>query len=298
MRLRSLFLAFLTGLSACALLPAQQPSTPTLSAERASLHRSSEWDLILPHLPDPATATAAQLELSGDVLNARRFPEDALDYYQFAMKRGGNTSELMKKIGVVRLELQQTLLARAIFQHCVQVSRNDAQAWNNLGAADYVMGAYSRSIHEYKRAVKLNKKSAVFHANLGMAYLSAGDTSAAQREFQIALELDPAILEDRSQGGVTLRALQVKDFARLCFQMAHLYVEQGRIQLAKVWLRRAGENGADLRAAMDDDRALRPLLKDPEFQDMIANTEALRKRVAVTNTAPLGAGNEPHNLPD
>ena len=204
----------------------------------------------------------------------------------------------MKKMGVVRLEMHQTLLARAIFDHCVRLSVNDAQAWNNLGAADYVLGAYSRSIHEYKRAVKLNKKSAVFHANLGMAYLSAGDTGTAQREFQTALELNPAILGDRSEGGVTLRALQVKDFEKLCLQMAHLYLGLGRIKLVKIWLQRAGENGVDLRAAMDDDHTLRPLLKDPDFRDMIANTEALRKRVSIRSTAPLGGGSEPHNLPD
>ena len=92
MRLRSLFVLFLIGLFACALLPAQQPSTPSVSADRAALHRSSEWDLILPHLPDPATATAAQLELSGDVLRARRFPEDALDYYQYALKQAASPS--------------------------------------------------------------------------------------------------------------------------------------------------------------------------------------------------------------
>ncbi len=298
MRLRSLFVPLLTGLSACAMLPAQQPLTTAQSDERAALHRSSDWDLILPHLPNPATATEAELEISGDVLKARRFPEDALDYYQYAMKRGGNPVELMKKMGVVRLELQQTTLAQAIFQQCVHLAKNDSQAWNNLGAADYILGAYGRSIHEYKRAVKLNRKSAVFHANLGMAYLSAGESSDARTEFQTALELDPAILEARSDGGVTLRALQVKDFSKLCIEMARTYVGQGQLQLAKVWLQRAGEHGTDLRVAMDDDNTLRPLLKDPEFRAMIANTEAFRRRMAVSAAPSLGAGSEPHSVPD
>jgi hypothetical protein len=116
MRLRSLFFHLLAALSACAMLSAQQLHTSAQSEERAALHRSADWQLVSPHLPDPTTASAAALELAGDVLKARRFPDDALEYYQYAMKRGGDNIELMEKMGVVRLQMQQTLPARDLFQ--------------------------------------------------------------------------------------------------------------------------------------------------------------------------------------
>ena len=73
------------------------------------------------HLPDPATATAEQLETVADVLRARRFPEDALDYYMYALKRGGgNEVMLMNKIGVTQLELRHTGAARAYFQRAIE----------------------------------------------------------------------------------------------------------------------------------------------------------------------------------
>ena len=53
-------------------------------------HQSPDWAAIEKHLPDPATASAKQLEMQGDILRARRFPEDALDYYGYALRRGAN----------------------------------------------------------------------------------------------------------------------------------------------------------------------------------------------------------------
>ena len=61
--------------------PAPQPARLTSDVERAALHNSSEWQLIQPHHPDPQTASASALETAADVLRARRFPEDALEYY-------------------------------------------------------------------------------------------------------------------------------------------------------------------------------------------------------------------------
>jgi tetratricopeptide (TPR) repeat protein len=299
MRLRALSLSFLlASIGGQALLFAQQPTRPSENEERTALHRSSDWELVSPHLPDPATASAAALELAADVLRARRFPEDALDYYQYALARGGDPLTLMKKVGVTRLELQQNTLARAIFLRCTQMAKKDSQAWNNLGAADYTLTAYRSAINEYSRAVKLNKKSAVFHANLGMAYLSANEPESARTEFRTAMRLDPKVLEGTPSGGVTLHVLEIKDYAKLCFEMARVFAIQGQMGLAKVWLQRAGERGFDLRLAVEEDSVLRPLLKDPEFRVILSNTEILRKRVAVANAPSLGASGESPIVPE
>ncbi len=60
-------------------------------------------------------ASAKQLEMQGDILRARRFPADALDYYHYALARGGgDASVLMNKMGVTELELGNIVLARAL----------------------------------------------------------------------------------------------------------------------------------------------------------------------------------------
>src|SRR5277367_1507069 len=74
-----------------------QKDSQASEAVREARHQDPQWELVKPHLPDPAIATAQQLETVGDVLRARRFPEDATDYYLYALRRGGNEVELMNK---------------------------------------------------------------------------------------------------------------------------------------------------------------------------------------------------------
>jgi tetratricopeptide (TPR) repeat protein len=293
MRLRTLLLSFLFASSfAGTALQSQMPVKMPATEDRPLRPRGPDWDLIAPHLPDMATATAERLELAGDVLKARRFPEDALDYYQLALQRGANESRLLKKMGVARLELQQNAAARALFVRCVQVSKKDAMAWNNLGATDYSMGAYRASISEYKRAVKLDKMSAVFHANLGMAYFGDKDMDDARLQFAIAMHLDPSIMEEHGTGGMTLRVLESKDYARLCFEMAKTYAKAGMIEPAKIWLQKAGEHGLDLRAAMNDDATMRPWMKYPDIQVMLENSKRMQRRVAAASLPTLGAAGD------
>ena len=303
MRIHALFLLLLLagGLAQVPLaaqsLPHPQPSSRTQAEERAMLHQSVDWQLIAPHLADPATATEAQLEMTGDVLLARRFPEDALDYYTYAMKRGGAPVTLLKKMGVVRLELRQPELARALFQQCVHLAKKDSQAWNNLAAADYVMGSNHAAIREYKRAVKLDKRSAVFHANLGIAYFVQNDAESARTEFAAAMRLDPRIMAaEGDSGGVTLHVLQTQHYEQLCFQMAKMYASQGDMVETKLWLQKAAEHGLDLREALGNDPEMRVWLKNPEIRVVMANATRLQKP-SRPKTAP-GLGTRNDSVPD
>jgi tetratricopeptide (TPR) repeat protein len=288
MRLRALFLPLLlAALGVRTPLTAQrsQPAKAQLTSveERAALHASPDWKLVEPHLADPATASAAQLELQGDVLRARRFPEDALDYYGYAIARGGDVSVLLKKMGVVRLELQQAPLARSMFLRCVRAHKNDPEAWNDLAATDYVLGAYATAISEYKHAVRLDKSSAVMHSNLGMAYFANKDTDRARAQFALALRLDPKIMESRDEGGVTAHILATKDFAGLCFEMAIMFAQQQKPQAMRLWLSKASERGYDVREGMRDNAVFHPYLKDPQIVMMLQNTSRMHKGVALAD---------------
>src|SRR3979411_1727827 len=130
-------------------LPAglQQQNAPNTEALREIRPRDPQWETVRSHLPDPAVSTEEQLETVADVLRARRFPEDALDYYIYALKRGGgNQVMLLNKIGVTQLELRHTAAARAYFQRAIQMQKKDAVAWNNLGAVGYRDGRFATDI--------------------------------------------------------------------------------------------------------------------------------------------------------
>jgi len=157
----------------------EQTSAPGPEMMRALSHQDPQWLLIQPHLPDLVTATPELLEMTGDVLRARRFPDDALEYYNFALQKGGQQAPLWNKIGVTELELRNVTAARLYFQRVIHLKRKDAQGWNNLGAVECLDGYYGRAISDYNRAIKVDKvhgkNSATFHTNLGTALIEVKD---------------------------------------------------------------------------------------------------------------------------
>ena len=182
-------------LSFSAGLPAQQPESDE-AVNRALRHATTEWAMIGPHLPNPETATAEKLSEAADVLRARRLPEDALDFYHYALKRGGDESKLENDIGVTLLELNRYPEARIAFKRAVKVKPKYAQGWNNLGAVEYVAGNPKGALTNYLHAVKLDKKAAVYHANLGTAYFELKDFDDARGEFQKALKIDHGVFQE------------------------------------------------------------------------------------------------------
>jgi tetratricopeptide (TPR) repeat protein len=250
------------------------------------IHQSPEWLTIEPHLPDPATATPDKLELAGDVLRARRFPDDALDYYMYALRRGGQEATLLNKMGITELELQHTAAARAYFEKVVHLKKKDAQGWNNLGAVEYLDGRFGGAVSDYNHAIKLDKKSATFHANLGTAYFEEKDFARARREFDAALTLDPEMGEHHETTGISARMLSPADHAHYCFEMAVLYAHRGDEIKMLHFLTMASEGGFDIQREMGSDEVLIKYRKDPRVLTLVQNSRALRSGRASIGDAP------------
>lgn len=240
-------------------------------------HEDPQWPLIQAHLPDPATASAERLEIAADVLRARRFPEDALDYYADALKRGANEVEILNKMGVTELEVGNHEVARAFFQRVVHLKKKNPDGWNNLGAVEYLEGQNGSAISAYKKAIKLDKRSAPFHSNLGTAYFQRKDYDNSRKEFDIALKLDPDLMVHRGgPGGITMRMLSPADHARFCYELARLYAQHGDVANMLHYLTTASEGGFDVLEAMRHDDLLEQYRKDPRVLLLVHNAEAIR----------------------
>jgi tetratricopeptide (TPR) repeat protein len=289
-------LPILCATLAVATVPAllQAQAAPSTAGDRAALHQSPEWQTIAPHLPDLQTAAPAQLELAGDVLRARRFPEDAIAYYQAALTRGGNQVELLNRMGVARLEMQQADAAHKTFAQVVKIDRKDGQAWNNLGASSYTLRDYKEAISDYRHASKLEPQSAVVHSNLAMAYFQSQDIDSAQKQLQRALALDPQLMSEHYLGGSSVQIAGVTDYASFCFQIARVYAQRGEVQQAVLWLGKASEAGEDIRSDIRDDAHLAPYLKLAQVQTYIHEQQERRKS-AVALAKPMAAGAQPTN---
>jgi tetratricopeptide (TPR) repeat protein len=253
---------------------AQEPPVPASGRQR--MHDSEQWAQIEPHLPNPATATSQALEEQADILRARRFPEDAMDYYRYAMDRGGDQSKLLNKLGLAELEMKNIQLARVYFQRVVKINRKDPEAWNNLGAVEFVDGRKSSAVSDYKRAIKLDKRQAVFHANLATAYFENKDFRGARREIAAALELDPHVFEEHGTGGIAAHVLSAEDRARFCFEMAKMYERSDLLEQMLHSLATAAEAGMDIRHEMEQDPVLAQYAADPRVIVIVHNAQLLR----------------------
>jgi tetratricopeptide (TPR) repeat protein len=265
-----------------------QQAVPTSDAAMRELrHLDPQWQSVRPHLPNPATATEEQLEMVGDVLRARRFPEDALDYYTYALRRGGGDEVmLMNKLGVTQLDLRHTAAARAYFERAIRVKQKDAVAWNNLGAVEYSEGRFATAIADYRRAIKLNKASATYHSNLATAYFEEKNYKDARQQLKIALRLDPEVTHRDGIGGLTAHMVSPEDHARYCFEMARLYADLGDETNMLHYLTMASEGGFDVIGEMRSDDMMAHYRKDPRVVMLVKNARALRSGRASIDDAP------------
>jgi tetratricopeptide (TPR) repeat protein len=290
MRVRARFLVPVLALSlpAAGLFSQSQPA-PSPAAQRAQLHRSDLWLQIEPHLPNPDTASAAALETAGDVLRARRFPEDALDYYGYALAKGADPSKIRNKMGVVRLDLHEAGLARAMFQEAIKLDKDDAPAWNNLGVTEAMQKNFQRAISDYKKAVKLDSVAAVYHANAGMALFELKDLDPAREQLTAAIQIDPEVLQRHSEAGINAEILGRDNYGALCFEMAELFAGMHNVVEVRLWLSKANGSGYDVRQGLRDDAAMHAYLKDPEVQLMLASHATVQKRAITARPAAPGA---------
>jgi tetratricopeptide (TPR) repeat protein len=278
------------------LLPASpagaQKTAPSDETLRELRHQDPEWLIVKPHLPDPATASPEKLEMAGDVLRARRFPEDALEYYNYALQRGGQDTALINKLGVTELEMRNTVAARVYFSRVVHLKRKDAQGWNNLGAVECLDGYYGKAISDYGRAIKLDKNptksSAAYHSNLGTAFMEVKDYPSARKQYEIALQLDPDMYEHSGGTGLTARMLSPEDHARYCFEMARLYAKRGDEAEMMHYLTMASEGGFDVLPEMSSDTILVRYRKDPRVLLLVRNAQALRSGHAIAEAKDGG----------
>lgn len=260
--------------------------TYSATLDRIERHQSPDWLLVEPHLPDPATASPERLMVAGDVLRARRMPEDALDYYNYALARGGNEATLRNRLGVTQLELHQPELARIAFNRVLKIDPRNAAAWNNLGATEYLAGDYRSAIGHYKHALKFRHNSAVYHSNLGTAYFEVSDYESARSQFAAAIKLDPTIFDQAGWSGLQAHVLSPHDRGRFCVEMARLAALNHDDAGVLRWLNLAVSTNTDSIATMLRDPAFTTYRKDPRVLLVLENARTLRNRQIANGPVP------------
>ena len=281
-------LVTLSLLLVVSLSSAQAPLASTPATERALRHATPEWQSIADHLPNPKTASPTELLQAADILRARKLQEDAVEYYNYALDRGGDQAIIWNRIGVTELEENQFASARLCFKRVLAARGKYAEGWNNLGATEMISGNHRDAVRFYQKAIKIEKKNAIFHANLGTAYFTGKDFESARKEYQIAIKLDAEVFNHAGFGGTQIHVLNTEDRGRFAFEMARLAASQHDDEQVFYWLAKSVESGFDIREAMAPVKDFDAYRKDERTLVIIQNARAMRARqLATTGPVPV-----------
>jgi len=270
--------------------PAPAPVSMSLTDQRAMQHSSLEWANVSEHLPDPKTASPDTLKMAGDILAARKFLQDSLDYYGYALNRGGDPSELYNRMGVVWMKLGRNVQARGDFLRAVHAQKRNDHAWNNLGVTEFQNKNYQQAISDYTRAAHIDRESATYRANLALAYFSLQDMENARKQFAAAMRLDPNFMNPDDGYGASVHIFSVDNYSGICFQLARMYASQDQLPEMRTWLAKASAAGFNVKAGMETDAVLSLYMKDPEVKQILMDEDAMRKTKMTSAKVPPLAG--------
>jgi tetratricopeptide (TPR) repeat protein len=119
--------------------------------------------------------------------------EEAVREYQIALRLDPADFQVHNNLGVIYKA--QGRIDEAIREYRLASSLNpdDAMAHYNLGNIFRERGDFEEAIKHYKAAIRLKPEIelALLHNNLGIAYIGLQNMKEAEREFRIAIDLDP-----------------------------------------------------------------------------------------------------------
>ena len=215
-------------------------------------------------------------EERADTFMARKLYDQAIDYYQRALKASPGAPEnnhavavLWNKVGIACQHKMEDREARKAYQKAIRLDRGFADVWNNLGTVYYFKKKIKKSVKYYRHAIKLNPSAAAYHMNLGTAYMARKKYDEAYGEYRAALELDPYALREASPMGSQVEARYVD--AQYYFYMAKLFASMGRAEEAIRYLQHALEDGFRDEKRILEDPDIQKISQDPAFVTLMHN---------------------------
>jgi tetratricopeptide (TPR) repeat protein len=219
----------------------------------------------------PASSGLADEEMARLHMARKEYKEAEDIFYRLAVTNPRNP-RYWNELGIAHHNQAQLDLALKCYQKAAKVDSHYADAQNNIGTVLYERKKFPKAIRAYKRAISLRDDFAPFYLNLGYAYFSQKDFENSIVSFRKALQLDPTSLDPaRSRGGTVIQDRSVSvDRARFYYLLAKSFAQQGDVDRAIIYLRKARDEGYGDFNTVQKDPIFSAVLKNPAAEDLLA----------------------------
>lgn len=219
----------------------------------------------------PASAGLADEEMARLHMARKEYKEAEDIFYRLAVTNPKNP-RYWNELGIAHHNQAQLDLALKCYQKAAKVDSHYADAQNNIGTVLYERKKLPKAIRAYKRAISLRDDFAPFYLNLGYAYFSQKDFENSIVSFRKALQLDPTSLDPaRSRGGTVIQDRSVSvDRGRFYYLLAKSFAQQGDVERAIIYLRKARDEGYNDFNTVQKDPIFSAVLKSPAAEDLLA----------------------------
>jgi len=187
--------------------------------------------------------SVAELEKAGDACRAQKDYEQAVKYFDEALRKDSKNAKLYNKRGLAELSSGRYGEARTDFANATKYDHNYAQAWNDLGVISFVEKKYGPAVKYFEKAIALDTTHASFHVNLGITYFSQNNIDAAMKEYTRALQIDPEALMHSTNTGLSAQITSREDRAKQDFMLAKVFAKLGNADSCFICLEKAKEDG-------------------------------------------------------
>ncbi len=229
---------------------------------------------------NPSVSTAAQTPVAAGLADEemarlhmarKEFKEAENIFYHLAVTNPKNPL-YWNELGMAHHGQYQLDQALKCYQKAAKADPHYADAQNNIGTVLYERKKFPKAIRAYKRAISLRDNFATFYLNLGYAYFSQKDFENSIASFRKALQLDPTSLDPaRSRGGTVIQDRSVSvDRGRFYFLLAKSFAQQGDVDRAILYLRKARDEGYNDFNSVQKDPIFSLVLKSPAAEDLLA----------------------------
>jgi len=138
----------------------------------------------------------------GLIYERRNEPHRALKHYERVVRLEPQHFGALNQLGIVYGKLGRTVEAIKTFIQAIRIKPDYVEAYANLAMLYFNGGRYPEAITACERALKIKPDYAYTHYVLGLIYVDLRCKETALSEYQLMMDIDPAL------GPALLRAIE------------------------------------------------------------------------------------------